>query len=162
MSDNLSAAARTRCMKAVRTRDTDIEGVVRSELFRRGLRFRKHVKGLPGKPDVVFPRAKVAVFIDGDFWHGYQFPKWGSKLSPFWQGKIAGNRKRDQRNFRTLRRAGWRVLRVWKHEVKLHPARVTERIITALKHAQLEQARRLRDQTATGSRGRTAIRKKRW
>jgi len=75
---------------------------VRSELHKRGLRFRKHVKDLPGKPDVVFPTVKVAVFIDGDFWHGYKFPSWEHKVSDFWKQKINKNRERDRRNHRKL------------------------------------------------------------
>jgi DNA mismatch endonuclease, patch repair protein len=70
-------------MGRVRNRDTDLERVVRSALHRRGLRFRKHVSGLPGRPDVVFPAAKVAVFIDGDFWHGYRFPLWNAATPPY-------------------------------------------------------------------------------
>lgn len=108
--------------------NTSIEQVVRSELHRRGLRFRKHVKGLPGKPDVVFPSARVAVFLDGDFWHGYRFPAWQDAVSGFWQDKIGATRQRDQRNFRRLRRAGWRVLRVWEHEIENDVLAVVDRI----------------------------------
>jgi DNA mismatch endonuclease (patch repair protein) len=61
---------------------------------------------------------KVVLFVDGDFWHGFRFPAWKRRVSKFWQCKIAGNRARDQRNFRKLRRMGWRVMRVWKHQVK--------------------------------------------
>lgn len=119
-------------MARVRSKDTDIEVAVRSALHRQGLRFRKHVKELPGSPDVVFPRAKVAVFIDGDFWHGYEFVKWKHRLSPYWQGKIQQNIERDERNFRALRKAGWCVLRVWKHEVKRELEQVVERIKRAV------------------------------
>ena len=96
----------------------NFETRVRSELHRRGLRFRKHVPSLPGKPDIVFHRAGVAVFLDGDFWHGYRFPSWRHSLAPFWQDKIEATRGRDQRNFRRLRRAGWQVIRLWQHEVE--------------------------------------------
>ena len=73
MSDNLTPTQRSYCMSRVKGKDTSIERLVRSELHKRGFRFRKHVKTLPGKPDIVFPKAKVAVFVDGDFWHGYDF-----------------------------------------------------------------------------------------
>src|SRR5690606_26602051 len=66
-----TAGQRSRLMSCVRTKDTDIEQAVRSALFARGYRFRKHVEALPGRPDIVFARQMVAVFIDGDFWHGY-------------------------------------------------------------------------------------------
>jgi len=85
-------------MSRIKGKDTRPEMKVRSALHKKGLRFRKHVKDLPGKPDIVFPKDKVAVFIDGDFWHGYRFPAWEDKVSDFWKKKITGNRKRDARN----------------------------------------------------------------
>jgi len=118
MADNLTPEQRSRCMSRVKNKDTDIEQIVRSELHRRGLRFRKHVKKLPGTPDIVFSKAKVTVFIDGDFWHGYRFPAWEHKVSDFWKQKIRKNRERDQKSFRKLRNMGWRVVRLWKHQIK--------------------------------------------
>lgn len=117
MTDNLTPEQRKRAMSRVKQKDTDLELVVRSILHKHGYRFRKHVKSLPGKPDIVFSRVKVVVFVDGDFWHGYRFPEWEHKVSPFWRRKIARNRERDQKNFRRLRRMGWSVVRVWKHEI---------------------------------------------
>lgn len=117
MADNLTPEQRKRAMSRVKQKDTDLELAVRFALHRRGYRFRKHVPSLPGKPDIVFPRSKVVVFVDGDFWHGYRFPQWAHKVSDFWKSKIARNRDRDQRNFRRLRRMGWSVVRVWKHEI---------------------------------------------
>lgn len=105
-------------MASVKGKDTGLEVMVRSELKRRGLRFRKHVKSLPGCPDVVFTKQKLAVFIDGDFWHGYRFPAWRNTLPKFWREKIGKNRDRDRRNFAKLRRMGWRVLRIWQHEIE--------------------------------------------
>ena len=116
--DNLTKAQRSHCMAQVRTADTDLERAVRTGLHRRGLRFRKHVRALPGRPDVVFGSARVVVFVDGDFWHGYRFPLWKHTLSEFWQHKIAVNRARDRRNFARLRSNGWRVIRIWQHDVK--------------------------------------------
>lgn len=118
MPDNLTPTQRSYCMSRVKGKDTGVERVLRSELHRRGYRFRKHVKELPGKPDIVFTKAKVAVFVDGDFWHGYRFPTWREKVSPFWQEKIGKTRQRDQRNSRKLRRMGWHVIRIWQHELK--------------------------------------------
>lgn len=118
MPDTLTPSQRSYCMSRVKSKDTSLERLIRSELHSRGYRFKKHVKDLPGKPDVVFQTAKVAVFIDGDFWHGYRFPSWEHKLSNFWKEKIAKNRERDQRNFRRLRRMGWKVIRIWQHEVE--------------------------------------------
>ncbi len=133
MPDNLTLEQRSYCMSRVKNRDTNIERLVRSELHRRGQRFRKHAKDLPGKPDLVFRSAKVAVFIDGDFWHGYRFPAWSHKLSEFWQDKIEKNRTRDQRNFRKLRQTGWRVIRLWQHEVENNLKGCVGRIESALR-----------------------------
>ena len=106
-------------MARVRTKDTDLEQLVRSELHQRGFRFRKHLKSLPGCPDLVLTRQKIAVFIDGDFWHGYRLPKWEDRLQPFWRAKIRRNRDRDRTNFQKLRRRGWRVVRLWQHQIKV-------------------------------------------
>jgi DNA mismatch endonuclease (patch repair protein) len=118
MVDNLTPENRRKCMSRVKNKDTELEVCVRTQLHRLGLRFKKHVKALPGSPDVVFSKARVAVFIDGDFWHGYRFPAWRHTLSEFWQAKIEKNRRRDAKNFRKLRRMGWTVIRLWKHELK--------------------------------------------
>lgn len=133
MTDNLTNVQRSYCMSRVKGKDTGLEKLVRSELYRRGLRFRKHVKELPGKPDVVFSKAKVAVFIDGDFWHGYRYPLWENKLSDFWKEKIRKTRERDQRNFRKLRYMGWRVIRIWQHEIEQDLGKCIKRIEQCLK-----------------------------
>lgn len=119
-------------MARVRSRDTGPERLVRSALHRRGLRFRKHLAELPGSPDVVFSAARVAVFIDGDFWHGYRFPVWKAALPRFWQQKIALNRARDTRNFRRLRGMGWTVIRVWQHASRNDIKSVVDRIARAV------------------------------
>ncbi len=141
MTDNLTPEQRKHCMSRVRSKDTNIEKLVRSGLHKRGLRFRKHVKHLPGKPDIVFPSAGLAVFIDGDFWHGYRFPAWRKTLSPFWRKKIAGNRDRDAKNFRKLRRMGWRVIRLWQHEIERDLDRCISRIETLVTSARTKPRR---------------------
>lgn len=105
-------------MTSVKSKDNRLERRVRSALHRRGLRFRTHAKHLPGKPDISLPRYQVAVFVDGDFWHGFNFPRWKEGLSEFWANKIAKNRVRDARNFRRLRNLGWRVVRLWDHQLE--------------------------------------------
>ena len=104
-------------MRAVKSRDTSLERRVGAALHREGLRYRRCVAGLAGKPDFVFAAARVVVFVDGDFWHGWRFPAWKDSLQPYWQSKIQRNRRRDRLNFRRLRRAGWIVLRIWEHQV---------------------------------------------
>jgi DNA mismatch endonuclease (patch repair protein) len=118
MSDNLTSGQRSYCMACIKGKDTGLEVRVRSALHKRGFRFRKHVKELPGKPDIAFINAQVAVFLDGDFWHGYRFPTWKKKMSKFWKIKISKNRERDDRNQRKLRKIGWMVIRLWQHEIE--------------------------------------------
>ncbi len=115
-------------MTNVRSTDTGIELAVRRAVHARGLRFRKHVRDLPGTPDFIFPRSKVAVFVDGDFWHGWQFTTWRHKLAPYWKNKIERNRRRDLQNFARLRQLGWVVVRVWEHDVLADVERVADRI----------------------------------
>ena len=128
MPDNLTPEQRSFTMSRIRSKDTTPELTVRRLVHFRGLRFRKHKDGLPGRPDLVFPGAKVVVFVDGDFWHGWQFSRWKQKLAPYWKKKIEGNRQRDQRNFQRLRRAGWEVIRIWEHEVKKDAESCVDRI----------------------------------
>jgi DNA mismatch endonuclease (patch repair protein) len=129
--DRITPKQRSRLMASVHSYDTGPEVLVRSALHRRGLRFRKHLKAVPGRPDIAFPTERVAVFIDGDFWHGYRFPTWRHKLAPYWQAKIERNRARDRRNFACLRRQGWRVIRVWEHEIKYG----LEQVANLIEHA---------------------------
>ena len=132
MTDNLTPSQRSYCMSRIKGKDTGLEVAVRSELHRRGLRFRKHVADLPGKPDVVFAKSRVVVFIDGDFWHGYRFPAWQDKVSEFWRVKISKNRARDAKNHRKLRRQGWTVVRLWQHELERDFEGAIDRVVSAL------------------------------
>src|SRR5437588_10873309 len=141
MPDPRTPEQRFRAMSNVKLRDGSLEVIVRSELHKRGYRFRKHVKSLPGSPDAVFPREKIAIFIDGDFWHGYRLPTWEHKLNDFWKQKIRANRKRDQKNFLKLRRMGWRVIRIWQHEIRENPTRCTERIAALVTTARQSRCR---------------------
>ena len=133
MPDNLTPEQRSFCMSRIKGKDTGLEMRVRSALHRRGLRFRKHVKDLPGKPDVVFRKARVAVFVDGDFWHGYRFPSWEDKVSDFWKKKINKNRERDAANHRRLRQMEWTVIRLWQHEVEEDFDACIDRILAAVR-----------------------------
>jgi len=130
--DNLSKKQRSYCMSRCKGKDTNLEKIVRSTLHKKGLRFRKHNTKLPGKPDIIFPKAKLVVFLDGDFWHGYRFPQWEKSIPPFWQKKIGETRNRDRRNFAKLRRMGWRVLRIWEHTIKRDLDGVVDQICKAV------------------------------
>lgn len=135
MPDNLSPEDRRKTMRAVKGRNTSLEKTVSSALHRRGLRYRRCVSNLPGKPDFVFPGAGVIVFVDGDFWHGWRFPGWQHKLTDYWRKKIERNRRRDRSNFQRLRRRGWIVLRFWSHQVEKNLHEVIERIATVVGRA---------------------------
>jgi DNA mismatch endonuclease (patch repair protein) len=117
----------------VKTKNTTPERILCSELFKLGLRYRKHVQNLPGRPDIVFSKVRLAIFIDGDFWHGYQFHHLKKKLKPFWLDKIGRNRKRDCKNIIELRRMGWKVVRIWEHQVEKNLPATIERILRILR-----------------------------
>ncbi len=105
-------------MSKIRSKNTKAEKFVFSELRKRGVYFQKHYGRVAGKPDIALPRKKLAVFIDGDFWHGWQFEKNKRRLpKKYWLKKIAQNMVRDSKNRAILRREGWKVLRVWEHEI---------------------------------------------
>ena len=131
MPDHLTPEQRFRAMSRVKLKDGSLERAIQSELRRRGYSFRRHVKALPGTPDLVFPKKKVAVFVDGDFWHGYRFSVWEARLPEFWKEKIRTNLKRDQKNFRKLRRMGWKVIRIWQHQIKKNVEDCITRILDA-------------------------------
>jgi DNA mismatch endonuclease (patch repair protein) len=109
---------RSEQMSRVRSRDTRPEVLLRSAAWRAGLRYRVSAPSITGRPDLVFPGARVAVFIDGCFWHGcpehYVAPR---SSTEFWSKKLVENVRRDQRQTAELERGGWRVLRLWEHEV---------------------------------------------
>jgi len=115
--DHMTPEQRSRAMRRVKLKNGSLERIVQRELRALGLRFRCHDRSLPGSPDIVFLYKRVAVFVDGDFWHGWRLPAWEQTLSKFWRDKLRANRARDQRNFRRLRASGWKVIRVWQHEL---------------------------------------------
>ena len=103
-------------MSGIRGRDTRIEVAVRKALFARGFRYRLNERKLPGRPDLVLPRYRAAVFVHGCYWHGHDCGLFRvpSTNSEFWRAKIEGNRERDRRNDAALADAGWRVAVVWE------------------------------------------------
>jgi DNA mismatch endonuclease (patch repair protein) len=116
MADVLSPAQRKLNMQRIRGKDTKPEMLIRRGLHAAGFRFRIHKKDLPGKPDLVFPKYKAVIFINGCFWHGHacdQF-KVPTTRTEFWINKIDINRQRDKRNIEALTSLGWRVLVVWE------------------------------------------------
>lgn len=116
MTDIVDQETRSRMMSGIRGKDTKPEMLIRKALHARGFRYRLHVSGLPGKPDIVFPRYGAALFVHGCFWHGHdcRFFRLPATRQDFWARKISGNRDRDQRQLDALREQGWRVLVVWE------------------------------------------------
>ncbi len=127
-------------MQAVKGTDTSLEKVMAEAFRRQGWRFQRNYTFLPGKPDFVFARARLVVFVDGDFWHGWRFPLWEAKLSEYWRKKIARTRRRDRNNFRWLRRHGWNVLRIWGHEVERDLEGAVERVKAAIASARVARS----------------------
>lgn len=132
MADRLSPEARSRVMRAVRKENTEPEILLRRALWAAGVRgWRVHRKSLPGSPDISFGRIRLAVFVDGSFWHGHP-SAYRPGRSAFWDRKIASNIQRDRRVDRDLRSLGWRPLHVWDLDVERRPAMVVRRIIRLL------------------------------
>ena len=109
-------------MQHIRSKDTKVEILLRKALWHRGLRYRKNVKNLPGTPDIVFTKRKIAIFVDGDFWHarGHQ-DRPGEQVATnkeFWRKKLADNVERDRFVNDALLEQGWLVLRFWESDVK--------------------------------------------
>jgi DNA mismatch endonuclease (patch repair protein) len=103
-------------------KDTKAELLLRQALWARGLRYRLHAKDLPGRPDIVFRGLRIAIFVDGDFWHGRDWAERRKKLqqganADYWLAKIAYNIERDGRNTQLLQRGGWTVIRLWETDI---------------------------------------------
>ena len=128
----MSPQTRSAVMSRIRGKNTGPERAVAGMLAALGLQPDLHARDLPGRPDFAFRDLRVAIFVDGDFWHGWRFPAWRLKLSEKWDRKIEGNRARDARNRARLRRAGWKVLRIWEHEVVGDPDRLEARLAALL------------------------------
>ena len=117
MPDRMTPQQRHECMSHIRSKDTRPEQAVRHELWRRGYRYRLNVRKLPGTPDIVLPKYRTVIFVNGCFWHGhkgcskYNVPK--SNVE-FWKAKVAYNRERDALNIQRLESIAWNVITVWE------------------------------------------------
>lgn len=121
MTDVLSKEQRKRCMSHVRGKDTKPEVMVRQFLFAQGFRYRLYRKDLPGKPDIVLPKYRTVIFINGCFWHGHTGCKYATipeANHDFWFAKISGNIERDKSNYAKLFEIGWKVIEIWQCELK--------------------------------------------
>ena len=132
-STHASASARG----ASRKRDTRPELLLRSAVFARGLRYRCSATDVPGRPDLVFRRARVVVFCDGDFWHGRDLSSRLDKLrrghnAQYWMAKIEHNVARDESINQVLAASGWRVLRFWESDIQRDVHRIADAIVAAV------------------------------
>ena len=120
MADNHSKEVRSRNMSRIRSTDNKPEEIVRKFLFSQGFRYRKNDKKLPGKPDIVLPKYRTVIFVNGCFWHKHDCPRfvWPSSNQDYWRPKILGNVERDKKNAEQLRSQGWNVIVVWECELK--------------------------------------------
>lgn len=108
-------------MSQIRSKDTKPELLVRKFLFKNGIRYKLHDKKLPGKPDIVFPKYKTVIFVNGCFWHGHKKCKYfvvPKTRTDWWLDKIERNKHRDLENFSALRKLGWRVLPIFECQLK--------------------------------------------
>lgn len=134
MADRLTKEQRSWNMAQIRSKDTHPEVLVRSMLHRAGYRFRKNVKNLPGKPDIVLPKYRTVIFVHGCFWHrhkGCKYTTTPKTNKAFWKEKFERNVANDKKHARELRRLGWEVVTVWECQLK-NSGKVPQRIIKIL------------------------------
>ena len=121
MADSVSKEQRSWNMSRIRGVDTSIEVMVRKYLFSNGFRYRKNVKDLPGKPDIVLPKYKTVIFVHGCFWHRHEGCKYAttpSSNSEYWQTKFSRNIENDKKHVQELNNLGWKVITIWECEIK--------------------------------------------
>ena len=135
--DRVSKETRSRIMSCIKGKDTKIEVRLATTLHRIGLRYRKNDKSVPGKPDICFKKKKVAIFVDGEFWHGHNWEERKKKLKTnreFWINKIERNMQRDQEVNMKLEALGWTVLRFWGKEIEKCLDYCISRILSELQY----------------------------
>ncbi|OUQ38263.1 very short patch repair endonuclease [Faecalibacterium sp. An121] len=124
MADTISSDRRSEIMSHIKSKDTSIEMMVRRRLFAMGYRYRVNYKALPGKPDIVFTRKKVAIFIHGCYWHGHncgsRYAHVSKSNKAYWMPKIQRTQQRDQEHITKLKSLGWNVVVIWECQIRDH------------------------------------------
>ncbi|MGN0631249.1 MAG: very short patch repair endonuclease [Ruminococcus sp.] len=126
MADNHSKEVRSMNMSHIRSINSKPEEIVRKYLFSKGLRYRKNVRTMPGKPDIVLRKYKTVIFVNGCFWHKHDCGRFvmPSSNTEYWTKKIYGNVERDKANIAQLEAQGWRVLTIWECQLKKKNAEI--------------------------------------
>ena len=135
--DIWSKQKRSEVMSRIRGKNTKPEMLLRSQLFRQGLRFRVHQKDLPGKPDIILPKYKTAIFVHGCFWHYHKDCREGripSTNSKFWKEKLEKNISKDEKYVQLLTALGWKVLIIWECEIEKHLAKTISNLVCNIKN----------------------------
>jgi len=127
MADIFTKEKRSWIMSRIRGKNTRIEKIFQAILRKNKIGFKKHFKIL-GNPDFIIPGEKIAIFIDGDFWHGYDYKKRRHKLPQYWKKKLRKNIERDKATNKELKKLGWKVIRIWEHEILRDPNKCVNKI----------------------------------
>lgn len=135
--DDMTPAQRRRNMQHIRSKDTQIEVILRRALWHAGIRYRKNYDALPGKPDIAITKYRIAIFCDGEFFHGRNWNVLREKLksshnSPYWTKKISRNIHRDMEVTHEIESMGWTVIRFWGTEIKSHPEKCVKEVNDAI------------------------------
>ena len=140
--DRLTPEQRHKNMQAIKNKDSEIELILRKELWKRGLRYRKNVKSIFGHPDIAFIGKKIAIFCDSEFWHGYDWEHLKNEIKSrrdFWIPKIERNMQRDIEVTKALQSDGWIVLRFWGKEIKKDVCKCADIVETAVKNNKVKR-----------------------
>lgn len=136
MVDILTPKKRSEVMANIKSKNTHGEILVRKELHKMGFRYQLHRKGIPGKPDLAFPKFRAVIFINGCFWHAHDCHlfKWPSSRPEFWREKINSNKIRDEKNYINCTELGWRILIIWECALKGKTKRPLNEVVNTTKN----------------------------
>ncbi|WP_316841985.1 very short patch repair endonuclease [Pedobacter gandavensis] len=136
-----TTSQRSKLMSKIRGKNTKAEVLLRKALWAKHIRFRIHVKNMPGKPDIVINKYRLAIFVDGSFWHGFQWEQKKQSIksnTQFWIPKIERNMQRDKANQKQIENAGYTVMRFWDHEVTKSLEKCVNQVVLYIESAKVE------------------------
>ncbi len=134
--------SRSLIMSKIRSKNTKPEVILRKKLWSVGIRYRINVDSLPGRPDIVIKKARLIVFVDGEFWHGYNWEEKKKKIKSnrgFWIPKIERNMQRDSENNKKLKQLGYKVFRFWEHQIKANIEGSANKVISFIDRTKLDK-----------------------